>query len=315
MKAMKTLTLSVILAYLCIFCNAQLNVFSGNNVGIGSGVTSAAANLSINTNGANTSTLYLIPASTSVLAGINVVNLTSAAINFNGINSSLSNPGNSSVLKGVYGVAVCGTAQSTGQTFGVFGIAGNCTNGYNFGLFGRLQGTNNGAGVYGHVGTSISTVPDAQYAGFFVGNVKITGSIWAQSGTITGSDIKLKKNISNIDSTEKILGLKPLKYNLKGPLELIDSSILKSDTAKISLSQLPEPEYAKKLHYGFAAQDVQKIYPELVYQSGDGTLGVDYQGFIPIIIDQLKKMKKSLDEKDARIAILEKKLQALQTGQ
>jgi len=46
----------------------------------------------------------------------------------------------------------------------------------------------------------------------------------------------------------------------------------------------------------------------LVYTSGDGTMGIDYIGLIPVIIDQLKKLKQSLKDKDSRIDSLKQKL-------
>jgi hypothetical protein len=131
MKAIKTLTLCVILAFLYIFSNAQINVFSGNNVGIGN-LTSALSNLSINTSGASSSTVTIVPVNTSVLAGVNVTNI-STANSYTGFNCSMSNPG-TSVLRCVYAASVCATPSSTGETCGVFGIAGNCADGHNFGI-------------------------------------------------------------------------------------------------------------------------------------------------------------------------------------
>jgi len=49
----------------------------------------------------------------------------------------------------------------------------------------------------------------------------------------------------------------------------------------------------------------------MVYTAADGTLGVDYQGFIPIIIAQLQSLKQQLDAKDARITALEMALAKL----
>jgi len=231
--------------------------------------------------------------------------------NFNktyfGFASSQSNTANGGILRSVYGSAYSSSATNNGQAYGVHGVAGNASNGFNIGVFGQLQGTAYGAAVYGQVGVDFSAPSDAMYAGYFYGPVKITGALWAQSVTITGSDQILKKNIVVIDSSEKVFKLKPVKYNLKSPSELA-SAMTKKDTSKTSTSILPDPDYVKKLHYGFLAQDLQKVYPDLVYKSGDGTLGIDYQGLIPIIIDQLQKMKQSLQDKDARIDSLKQRL-------
>ncbi|HEY3370417.1 MAG TPA: tail fiber domain-containing protein [Prolixibacteraceae bacterium] len=216
----------------------------------------------------------------------------------------------SSINRGVYGSVYSATVAQSGQAIGVTGIAGNCTDGYNQGVFGNLLGTKSGAAVYGTVGTYIMppaelTNPNAQYAGYFVGKVKIAGELWTTSGTVTGSDERIKKDITVLDSSDNIFKLLPKQYRLKTPSELLSGQKLTSDTAKVVLDNLPESKDADKYHYGFLAQDLQLVYPDLVYSSADGTLGIDYQGLIPMIIDQLKKMKQSLKEKDDQIISLQ----------
>ena len=46
------------------------------------------------------------------------------------------------------------------------------------------------------------------------------------------------------------------------------------------------------------AQEVQKAFPELVKQSSDkdGTLSVNYQGMIPVLINAIKEQQKQIDE-------------------
>ena len=49
---------------------------------------------------------------------------------------------------------------------------------------------------------------------------------------------------------------------------------------------------------GLLAQEVQKVFPELVKQSGDqeGTLSVNYQGMISVLINAIKEQQKEIDE-------------------
>jgi hypothetical protein len=220
--------------------------------------------------------------------------------------------GTLAIGRGIYGVVYNSTPIQSGQAYGVIGTAGNSTNGYNIGVLGQLLGSNNGAGIYGSV-DYFSTAPDAKYAGYFAGNVKITGSIWAMSGTITGSDERIKKDISGLDSSDNILKLNAKKYKLKSRKELQSLNKMPSDTAKITIDNIPETENDRKSHYGFLAQDLQQVYPDLVYAGADGVLGVDYQGLIPIIIEQLKSMNKSINDKDSQIKDLMKRLKILES--
>ena len=49
---------------------------------------------------------------------------------------------------------------------------------------------------------------------------------------------------------------------------------------------------------GLLAQEVQKAFPELVKQAGDqdGTLSINYQGFVPILVNALKEQQKELEK-------------------
>ena len=49
---------------------------------------------------------------------------------------------------------------------------------------------------------------------------------------------------------------------------------------------------------GLLAQEVQKAFPELVKQAGDeqGTLSVNYQGIIAILINAIKEQQKEINE-------------------
>jgi hypothetical protein len=77
----------------------------------------------------------------------------------------------------------------------------------------------------------------------FEGNVSVGGT-FASYGGFSVSDISLKKDVKEMTSvTEKILALRPVTYNWKDP--------------------------AKKVkEYGFIAQEVEKIYPELISHTG-----------------------------------------------
>jgi len=295
-----TFKLTAFFLFISISAFSQVKVNSSGRVGIGTDPSSSFFLQVTNTSGYN-------GLSVSTPSGVS----TQSAY---GIFGTVTNSTGGSINRGVYGSVYSSTAAESGQAIGVTGIAGNCSDGYNLGVFGNLLGTKSGASVFGTVGTYFGPPADlkiasVQYAGYFVGNVKITGSIWAASGTITGSDERIKKDITMLDSSDNIFKLMPKQYRLKSPKELLSEQKPASDTAKVVIDNTPESKDANKYHYGFLAQDLQLVYPDLVYTSADGTLGIDYQGFIPMIIDQLQKMKQTLNEKDDQIAALESGLE------
>ncbi len=180
------------------------------------------------------------------------------------------------------------------QSLGIFAKAGNATSGYNYAVGGQLVGSRNGTGIFGAMYGRGFVGTGGNYAGFFNGDVKITDVLTVNTTTYQ-SDVRLKKNVSLLakNNFESIYQLEAVEYNFKTRQELKQSGIIVNDTA--TFVEI-ENKYIDKIHYGYIAQDVQKIYPELVYESDDGLLGIDYIGFIPLMIEVLKQQNNTINE-------------------
>jgi hypothetical protein len=95
------------------------------------------------------------------------------------------------------------------------------------------------------------------------------------------SDIRKKENVTNIEnSLSKILQLQGISYNLKG-------------------------EEDKRM--GFSAQELQKVYPELVKEGSDGYLSIDGTGLIAPLVESIKEQQKKIEELEEKINILMQK--------
>jgi hypothetical protein len=57
-------------------------------------------------------------------------------------------------------------------------------------------------------------------------------------------------------------------------------------------------------NYGFRAQQVQKVYPDLVTEDREGWLTVAYNGFIPVLAASVRELKTDIDALKAEIAAL-----------
>ncbi|AEP10664.1 tail fiber domain-containing protein [Micavibrio aeruginosavorus] len=184
--------------------------------------------------------------------------------------SSTSSSGN-----GVRGSAGSGT----GTTSGVYGSASSTSGRGVYGWAAAATGT-----TYGVYGTSASS---AGYGGYFTntstgvalraqGDLEYTGSLRDMS------DIRLKDNVKPLDSSlEKITQLQGISFTMK------DSNT--HDT-----------------EYGFSAQDVQKIYPNLVHKANDedGTLSMNYTGLIAPLVEAIKEQQKEIEVLKAEIEAL-----------
>jgi hypothetical protein len=107
-------------------------------------------------------------------------------------------------------------------------------------------------------------------------NVLIQGDLTVNGTIFNPSDVSIKENIEEIEESKskKILNLKPVEYTLK-----------KDET--------------KKLHYGFKAQDLEEIFPELVTEQNvdkfDKIKTVNYIEMIPLLVSRIQKMEKEIE--------------------
>ena len=195
------------------------------------------------------------------------------------------------------------TALMTGTSYskmaiGVFGSAGNGYQGRNMGVMGYLAGSKNGAGIYGTIYSSLSVTIPGTYAGYFYGDTKVTGTIYA-GNVVNTSDIRLKENIKSVSSDEteasfldKIMSVDVLEYNLKDR-----TSELFSDSKDMDekVTKFVAKEKAKR-HFGVSAQELQQLFPNLVEEGQDGYLAVNYIELVPVLIRSIQELKQELDE-------------------
>ena len=128
-------------------------------------------------------------------------------------------------------------------------------------------------GVMNFEGNGMDT---ATYA--FDGNATVSDDLTVSGDVVVSSDARLKANIASLGSTiAKLLLIDGKSYTMK-----------KDGKQKI----------------GVLAQDVQKVFPELVSKDDNEMLAVNYQGLVPVLINALKEQ----DEKISRLENLVEKL-------
>lgn len=102
------------------------------------------------------------------------------------------------------------------------------------------------------------------------------------SGMFIESDERYKENIEPVGEVlPSLRNLEPVTYNLKSR---------KSDgTIRHSANNGSE-------RYGFLAQNVQEVFPELVHTDNNGYMAVDYIGLIPILVQSINELRAELAE-------------------
>jgi hypothetical protein len=178
-----------------------------------------------------------------------------------------------------------GRSSATGNT----AIIGRGNFAHSIGIWGETTSSILGCGVVGK--SNNSSVP----AGQFQGDLQYTGEL------SDISDQRLKENIKPIEEIiDKVMQLNPSSYNFK------------KDYQKMNVP--------KRNQMGFVAQEVEKIFPQLVtiiHQAdihGSNTpkyKGLNYIGFIPVLTKAIQEQQKKITTLEDRIAKLETTLNAL----
>lgn len=99
----------------------------------------------------------------------------------------------------------------------------------------------------------------------------VIGNILA-SGTITPSDIRFKKNIETLEnSLQKISEIRGVGYDLRK-------------------DEFPNRGFSEKHQLGVLAQEVEKVFPEVVHTDSTGYKAVNYQMLIAPLIEAVKSL-------------------------
>ena len=73
-----------------------------------------------------------------------------------------------------------------------------------------------------------------------------------------------------------------------------------------NIDEKSDVTYPEGEQFGVIAQEVEKIFPELVNKDSEGKLAVAYANFTPILIEAIKEQQKMIEELQERLAVLEK---------
>ena len=111
-------------------------------------------------------------------------------------------------------------------------------------------------------------------------NLTVNENLIVNGAIFNPSDLNLKEKIENIPNSkiEDLLNLEPIEYKFKNDI-------------------------TKRIRYGLIAQDVEKIYPELINNNNLGYKAVNYIDLIPMLLLKMKYMQKEIDELREQIEV------------
>ena len=189
-----------------------------------------------------------------------------------------------------------------------------------------LQGQN---GVYLTRGTTASSVlaycPSSSVDAFYFNT-----NVYSKTTLLT-SDARFKSNVAKIQTPlNKLLSLNGVSYDFDytPKIEKLQEEYLKNNNSylvpeiDVPLTEEDGKDEKEKIErdntqdtntisqietkMGFIAQDLQKIFPDLVKEDDMGFLAIDYIGLIPVIVEAMKEQQTQIEKQQEQIKQLVK---------
>ncbi len=106
----------------------------------------------------------------------------------------------------------------------------------------------------------------------------VTGNIAVAGNIFTSSDIRFKKNVTTLSgSLDKLMKLRGTEYDWK-------------------VKEFPAKNFDNRHQIGFIAQELEKVFPELVTTAKDGYKSVDYTHIVPVLVEAMKEQQKMIEQ-------------------
>lgn len=240
----------------------DLNLTAGANLpsgGVGYGGLGVPGNVNINGSYGYNSVGGNINLRAGATSCWSLVSGSHSDVNINGGTNLASTDAGSIVVQGGYTIGTsCPPPGATGGNVIITSGLGSGT-----GSNGTIQLMNGNVGI----GTAAPTQKL-----HVVGNICYTGSIAACS------DLRYKTNISPIrNSLDKLMMLQGVTYDWKR-------------------SAFAEMNFSDARQIGFIAQDLEKVFPEMVFTDDRGYKSIDYSRLTPVLVETIKEQQKQIND-------------------
>lgn len=133
-------------------------------------------------------------------------------------------------------------------------------------------------------------------------NLEVAG-VFKTSKIYHSSDKRYKKNIQPLDSAlQKVVALEGVSYEWK-------------------TEEYPQMKFSEGVQIGLIAQEIEKIYPELVLTDASGYKSVEYANIVAVLIEAIKEQQQIINTQNQKISELSaqnigilEKLESLETA-
>jgi len=221
------------------------------------------------------------------------------------------------------------------ECIGVKSIAGNSEKG-NYGVFGGLvsgctdgSSPTKGAGIYGSCSTNMAFSYTGHYAGYFYGDVRldrgvlygsvVTSASSSSANSISGDvtvlsasiDDESEESVSSRLQDVQLLQIYNTPSSAENEILAFDSDSSMTSAEKIAVSDKAIEKFSSasvsnavepEIRYSLDADQLRKVFPELVYEDNDGNLGINYVEMVPLLLQYANELKSELNELKSKMA-------------
>ena len=168
-------------------------------------------------------------------------------------------------------------------------------------------------GVNNETGIGDTSIDPNDYGGYYYADGEYTGSNPGVAFVIGNGDVNTSNGLAGANPSNAFVISYDGNATLSNNLTINSDVRLKSNIVSLgsTLSRLlliDGKSYTMKSNesiskIGLLAQEVQSVFPELVKtaNNSDGTLSINYQGMVPILLNAIKEQQAQIDELKALI--------------
>ena len=265
-------------------CFGQLKVNNIGHVGVGT-LTATNSLLTVGQGYGNSSyTATITPPSGK--QGLLIENNTTSSSP--SVNTGLTIVNTYSTGKSTYGIRITPdqmNGYNGGTSYSLYANAGGSSV-ENYGLAATLSGIGSayGAAIIGSTSSTPTLQHSGQYAGYFKGDVRSTGTIY--SALLSPSPISSSSTVKDLtedranDISSKISSLQPIAV-------ISENEQRSEDVVQTKMSST---------RYALDEESLRYLFPELVYEDMDGNVSINYIEMVPLLVQSIKELKAEIDE-------------------
>ncbi len=138
--------------------------------------------------------------------------------------------------------------------------------------------------------------------GYPVFKLTVYGNIGSYGTLIISSDRRLKSEIRPLQSAmDKLSQLNGVAYRKSLPDLHLNNVDTRGITDEVKLNTIRcdtlsgNDEVGQNENYGFIAQELREVFPELVREDNEGYLGIDYISLIPVMVEAMKELREEIN--------------------